>query len=172
MFSQFISLYVYIIYQTSLLDQFIRPVYRASLSCQFIRPVYHVSLSDHFIIPLNQTSLSGQFIRPTLCVFIIFISHPFFIKIRQLYQSNDISLQLYLCITLKNRYILNQQHYPFSILGVQHQMSNPFYLFNISSVLFFWFIISYLFLYIIIFFFFDVGGFFMISAVDKSDTMC
>ena len=45
----------------------------------------------------------------SLSVSIIIISHPFFMKNRWLYQSNDISLQLFLCITLKKGYMSN--HY-------------------------------------------------------------
>ena len=107
---------------------FIRPVYQASLSDQFIRSVYQHSLSEHFIIPVYKNSLSGQFIIPSLCVSIIFISHLVFMKTRRLYQSNYISLQLCLCITLKKGYIPNQYYSPISILETQHQMSNPFYL--------------------------------------------
>ena len=112
--------FIRLVYQTSLSYQFIRPVYLKSSSDQFIRPVYQTSFSYQFIIPVcqislsgqfirlvYQTSLSGQFIRPSLCVSIILISHPVLMKTRRLYQSNDISLQLCLFISLKKGYISN-----------------------------------------------------------------
>ena len=95
------------VYQISLSDQFIRPIYQASLSYQFIGPVYQTSLSDQFIRPIYKASLSGQFIRTSIFVSINFISHPVFMKTRRLYQSNDISFQLCLCIILKKGYISN-----------------------------------------------------------------
>ena len=92
-------------YRAILSGQFIRPVHQTSLSGQFIRPVYLDSLSGQFIRTVYQDSLSGQLLRPSLCVSIIFISHPVFMKTRQLYQSNDISLKLFLCISFKKGYI-------------------------------------------------------------------
>ena len=95
------------VYQISLLEQFIIPVYQTSLSDQFIRPVYQSSLSVQFISPVYQSSLSGQFIRTSICVFIIFILHPDFMKTKRLYQLNDISLQLCLRVSFKKEYISN-----------------------------------------------------------------
>ena len=89
------------VYQTSLSYRFIIPVYQTSLSGQFIRPFYQAfyqtSLSNQFIRLVYQTILSGQFIIPSLCVSIIFISHPVFMKTRQLYQIFHCS---YVCVLL------------------------------------------------------------------------
>ena len=108
--------FIRIVYQTSLSGNFILLVYKTNLSDHFIRPVYYTILSDQFIMPVYQTTLSYQFIRTVyqdslsdhnfVCS-IIFISHPVFMKTRRLYQSNDISLQLCLCISLKKGYISN-----------------------------------------------------------------
>ena len=60
----------------------------------------------------NFSSLYCYFFRLNLfsritspCISIIIISHPFFMKTRRFYQSNDISLRLCLCTTLKKGYI-------------------------------------------------------------------
>ena len=45
---------------------------------------------------------------------IMFISHPLFMKIKLLYQSNDIPWQLCLCINLKKVYRYNQEYAIFS----------------------------------------------------------
>ena len=60
----------------------------------------------------------------------------------------------YLCITLNEEYISNQDYSTISILGLHHPTSNPFYLFNINFIILFRFIISSLFLNIIVLFLF------------------
>ena len=83
------------------------PFRQTSLSDQFVRPVYHTSLSDQFMRPFYKFSLSDQFIKPPLCIYIVFISQPVFMKTRQLYQSNDMSFQSCLWISLKKGYTSN-----------------------------------------------------------------
>ena len=72
--------------------------------CSYIKKIILIFL--HFSMMFFNIFFSYYI---TLCFYHLYFSSSF-MKTRQLYQSNDISLQLYLCIPSKKVYILNQEY--------------------------------------------------------------